>query len=399
MTKTIYVYFLNEDKPIGIVYLDDIKGKEIYSFSYTDYAIENNLYNVLLDDEILFVRGRQYKNDSSTPYHFLLDSAPDRWGKNLIKRALGKKNISFSDFLINVSDYSRMGALRYKTNIDGPFELQAQNVPPYKFLRELENVAYNYDEFIEDDEWKALLSPGSSLGGARPKATIYDNNKELYIAKFAHKQDDYDISKVEYLTYRLAKDVGIYFSPSKLIEIAPNRSVFLTKRFDRENGERIHYVSFMTLLNTDEGESSNYSYLDIAECIAKYSDNPTEDLKELFKRVAFYIFVHNYDDHLRNIGMIYRNGRYRLAPCFDANITLYNSHLTVSIDGTSDISLEKLLECSLFFKTNLEEGKAIIEEMKATLSKSFKRIAKEIHLDNSIYNQIAKFLDLSKTYE
>lgn len=394
MSKKIYIYYKDESNLIGTLYVDTSRNKEMYSFEYSIDALKSNLTSVINDSEIEKIAGRQFKLDSSTPYHFLQDSSPDRWGQNLIKKKLNNKNINYSDYLLNVSDCSRMGALRYKEDINGPFLLDDSNIPPYKFLRELENAAYNYEEFSDDEYWKLLLSPGSSLGGARPKATIYGSQNELYMAKFNHKNDDYDVSKVEYLTYRLAKDVGINFSDSRLIEISSNRSVFLTKRFDRDKEDRIHYVSFMTILNVKEGDSSKYTYLDVAESLIQNSGNPIEDLKELFRRIAFYIIVHNYDDHLRNMGMIYKDGQYRLSPCFDVNITLYNSDLTLSIDGDGNNTLDKLIECASFFRIELEEGRKIIKEMRETISKSFKRVAKEINLDSNIYNHISRFLSV-----
>lgn len=391
--KNIYIYYQNGDVLLGTVYVDFIRGKEIYSFEYSDYALSHNLSNILLDKEIAFVRGRQYKTDSSEPYHFLLDLAPDRWGRNLIKRKNSQKALNFSDYLVNVSDVSRMGALRIKEDLEGPFVLDEKNIPPFKFIKELEHAAYYYDDFSDDDEWKILLSPGSSLGGARPKSSIYNGDGELYLAKFTHKNDEYDISKVEYFTYLLAKEVGINFSQSQLIKILPNRSVFLTKRFDRNKNQRIHYASFMTILDADEGDSSSYSYLNVAEAITRISSSPNNDLLELFKRIAFYILIHNYDDHLRNIGMIFDGEGYRLSPCFDVNMVFYNSHPTLSIDNSDDYSLTNLIGHCNYFNLKKDDANLIVDSMKITIAKSYKRLAMECSLEKNLIDRISLIIE------
>lgn len=386
--KSIYIYYQNDDVLLGTVYVDFIRGKEIYSFEYSDYALTHNLSNILLDKEIAFSKGRQYKTNSSEPYRFLLDLAPDRWGRNLIKRKISQKTLNFSDYLVNVSDVSRMGALRIKEDLEGPFVLDEKNIPPFKFIKELEHAAYYYDGFSDDDEWKILLSPGSSLGGARPKSSIYSDNGELYLAKFTHKNDEYDISKVEYFTYLLAREVGINFSGSRLIEISSKRSVFLTKRFDREKELRIHYVSFMTILGADEGDSSNYSYLDVAEAVTRLSTSPNDDLLELFKRIAFFIMVHNYDDHLRNIGMLFVDNGYRLSPCFDVNMVFYNSHPTLSIDNSDDYSLENLINHCKYFNLKKDDAISLVDNMRKTIKNSYKRFASECKLEKNLIDKI-----------
>lgn len=384
--KKIYVYYL--DNILGTVYIDNVRNKDIYSFEYSDYALVNNLRYILLDDEILFTKGRQYKDKSNIPYHFLLDSMPDRWGRNLINRKYKGRIISDYQYLMSVSDISRMGALQYKYDIDGPYELDDKDIPPYDYINTLCDAAYNYDELIEDDYWKILLSPGSSLGGSRPKASIYDNDHNLYLAKFNHKQDEYNVSKVEYLSYRLATLVGINISPSRLIDIDNKKSVFLTRRFDRNKDKRIHYVSFMTLFNANEGESGNYTYLDVVEKLSQFSGNINNDLLELFKRIAFYIIIHNYDDHLRNIGMVYIDKRWVLSPCFDVNITLYKGDLSLGIDGINDNTLATLINNHSYFRLSIQEATKIVDDMKNVISNNIVSISKEINIPKEVVDRI-----------
>lgn len=390
--KEINIYYQNDKNFLGTVYVDFARGKEIYSFEFSEYAFKNNLTYLIVDKEIVNVLGRQFKSDSSAPYSFLTDLAPDRWGKNLINRKFDTKSLNFSDYLINVSDISRMGALRIKLNKTGPFILDEQNIPPFKFINELEHAAYNYDNFTENDEWKILLSPGSSLGGARPKSSIYNNDGELFLAKFCRKNDEYDVSKIEYFTYLLAKEVGINISESSLIEIDHNRSVFLTKRFDREKDKRIHYLSFMTILGTHDGESSKFSYLNVAEAINMMSVNRNEDLKELFRRVCFYLIVHNYDDHLRNIGMIYKDKGFVLAPCFDVNMSFFNSSITLSIDASNDKSLENLICNSKYFGLTELQGKEIVNKMKSKIQEKYIEFANKLKIDKNLFAKIEKIL-------
>lgn len=384
--KKIYVYYL--DNILGTVYIDNVRNKDIYSFEYSDYALMNNLRYILLDDEILFTKGRQYKDKSNIPYHFLLDSMPDRWGRNLINRKYKGRIISDYQYLMSVSDISRMGALQYKYDIDGPYELDDKDIPPYDYINTLCDAAYNYDELIEDDYWKILLSPGSSLGGSRPKASIYDDDHNLYLAKFNHKQDEYNVSKVEYLSYRLATLVGINISPSRLIDIDNKKSVFLTRRFDRNKDKRIHYVSFMTLFNANEGESGNYTYLDVVEKLSQFSGNINNDLLELFKRIAFYIIIHNYDDHLRNIGMVYIDKRWMLSPCFDVNITLYKGDLSLGIDGVNDNTLETLINNHSYFRLSIQAATKIVDDMKNVISNNIVSISKEINIPKEVVDRI-----------
>lgn len=390
--KNIYIYYQNEDNFIGTVYVDFLRGKEIYSFEFSEYALRHNLCYLILDHEISNISGRQYKKDSSIPYSFLTDLAPDRWGKNLIQRNYDNETLNFSDYLLNVSDVSRMGALRLKLDKNSLFVLEDKDIPPFKFINELEQAAYNYDKFSKNDDWKVLLSPGSSLGGSRPKATLYNNDGELYLAKFGHKDDEYDVSKIEYFTYLLAKSVGIDISDSSFIEISSKRSVFLTKRFDRNKDERIHYVSFMTLFGANDGDSPSYSYVDIAEKLQMTSKNPRFDLRELFKRVAFYILVHNFDDHLRNIGMLYKDGGYVLAPCFDVNISFYKSHLTLTIDGSNDYSLNNLVTNSNYFGIKNDEAKEIVLNMTQTIKETYLKEANRLRIYKNLLSKFEEFL-------
>ena len=354
------------DLPLGSIYVDSIRGKDAYSFEFDPQALTQGYASALPDQDLMPIAGRQYKADSSTPYHFIADSSPNRWGRNLLRKANGGKALRDIDCLLGVSDASRMGALRYSLQKGGPFLSSHGDIPPYRYLRELEEAAYSFDAFAKGERWKSLLEPGSSLGGARPKASIYGNDKTLYLAKFSHKHDDYDVPGVEYLTYLLACESGVKMAPSKLLSIGERHSVFLTQRFDRKDGQRIHYSSFMTLLHAAEGDSSSYTYLDVAEKISQLSTAPKEDLRQMFLRVAFSLLAHNYDDHLRNHAMMYIDKGWRLSPAFDLNISFDQRSPTLPIGEGGD-GINALVMCSPYFGIACEEGMAIVSSMKRVL--------------------------------
>ena len=401
--KKVYIYFndYNQDKLLGYLYIDNIKGSEIYSFEYAESAIINKLTNIIQDDEIQPILGRQFKSNSKEIYGFLKDCCPDRWGRNLIRRneaIIAKlenrkpRQLLESDYLLNISDYSRMGALRFKLDPDGEYlGNQSNEVPPLVFLSKLENAAY--DKELDDEDIQLLLSPGSSLGGSRPKATIKDSSNNIWLAKFPNKDDDYDISGYEMVANDLAKLIGLNVPETKLTKLSNHGYTFLVKRFDRDKENRFFYASFMTLLNATDGESSDYSYLDIVSKLRELSSNPKEDLLELFKRVALSIIIHNHDDHLRNHGMLLKDKKWTLAPIFDINPTYETNNLSLSIDGfDSSYSLKTLLNTSKFYMIEEKEGQEIINKIIEIVRRNFLNLCEKYRLPNflnkTFYNEL-----------
>ena len=360
----------NKALPLGTIYVDSIRGKESYSFEFETKAIEEGYASILIDGDIALIRGRQFKNDSGAPYHFMEDSSPDRWGRNLLRKSRGGKTLQEVDYLLGVSDITRIGALRYRLEKEGPYFSSETDIPPYRFLRELEDAAYSFDFFAKDDRWKVLLAPGSSLGGARPKANIYGVDHALHLAKFSHKNDDYDVPRLEYFTYLMATSVGILMSASQLVRFGNSRSAFLTKRFDRQGDTRIPFVSFMTLLNGKDGESSSYSYLDVAESLSRLSDAPKEDLRQLYLRISFNLLMRNYDDHLRNHAMIHVGDKWRLSPAFDLNVSFDKSspELATSEKGSG---IGELIDSAPYYGLRQQEGESIVLAMKKDLKRHF----------------------------
>ncbi|MBQ0009444.1 MAG: type II toxin-antitoxin system HipA family toxin [Firmicutes bacterium] len=393
----VYLNIDSNDLLVGHLFVDVIKGKEIYSFSY-DNSYLNIKNNFVIDPELSLIEGRQYKKDSSSIYGFISDTIPDRWGRNLLirnekrKALLEKRNpekFGDSDFLLGVNDFTRQGALRYKLHTSYKFlgEGGKQSVPKLVYINKLEQLCFDIDA-LSDDDLKDLFNPGSSLGGARPKATVFDNNGALYIAKFSHKQDDYDVPKFEYFANLLAIECGLKVPECKLIK--GNKSIFLEKRFDRDGSKRIPYVSAMTLLGASDGDNELYSYLDLIDLINAYSVNPNSDLIEMFRRLVFNCIIHNGDDHLRNHGFLFNGKGYELSPVFDINPDPNAIGLSLSFDGFEHMfSFANCLEISKFFGLNKEQAIIIIKKMVTTVSSKFDVIAKKAKISEA---ELKKFI-------
>lgn len=255
------------------------------------------------------------------------DCSPDRWGQNLIAklvrlRALGEgktiPSISDVDYLLGVSDLTRQGALRFRIQPDGPYLDPDPTVPKLvelpRLLRAADAVARDPDDI---SAVKDLLDAGSgSLGGARPKASVRDSER-LFIAKFPHHGDDWDVIAWEKTALDLAERAGIEVPARRLAEVG-GRSVLVVERFDRNADRRIGYMSAMTLVQGQDGAAQDY--VNVAETLTEFGSRVELDLRELWRRIAFSIAIHNTDDHLRNHGFLRdRRSGWRLAPAFDIN--------------------------------------------------------------------------------
>lgn len=382
--KIVYVYFNKnrDDILMGKLYIENLRGKEIYSFEYDEKYLENKSNNVYIDPEIKFYSGRQWKtnNQINSSFGIFLDSAPDRWGRLLIKRKENEiakienrtpKNLYDSDYLLGVSDFTRMGAVRFKKDIDGEFvDNSSIEIPPLARIRELENASIAFENEDIKEKYDILLSPGSSLGGARPKANVVDENGNIYIAKFPSKNDEYDVGKLEKKVYDLAKACGLNVVDSKLYSFSKYGSTFLVKRFDREKNKRIHFESAMTLLGKNDGDDGT-SYLELASFIRSFGTDVKENLLELFKRVAFNILVKNTDDHLRNHGFILKDGKWVLSPLYDVNYNKDGKYLHLLIDeNDSSLNTDILIDTAKFYELSKDEGYSIVEKIKKVVLES-----------------------------
>ena len=403
LNKTdIYVYAdwigMEEPKLIGVLSAQQAKGKKAFSFEYDALWLKTG-QKFLLDPDISLFSGSQYPNQKEN-FGIFLDSMPDTWGRTLMKRKaaqLAKENnvktptLYDIDFLLGVYDESRMGALRFKIDPNGDFldNNKIASTPPWSSIRELQNAAENIEDDKDNDEirkWLSILiAPGSSLGGARPKANILDTDKSLWIAKFPSKSDTIDKAAWEYLAYELAIQAGIDMAPCRIEKIMGNYNTFFTKRFDRENGERIHFASAMTMTgNNEETIKDNHpSYLEIAEFISNYGASIEKNLHQLWRRIVFNISISNTDDHLRNHGFILTNEGWILSPAYDLNPSIDKDGLSLNIDMyNNDLDFELAKSVGEYFRLNEKQMNTIINEVSSVVSK-WKEIANKIGISRS----------------
>ncbi|MDO8899714.1 MAG: HipA domain-containing protein, partial [Bacteroidales bacterium] len=317
LTKTdilVYAHWVGMKAPkwIGVLGAQQAKGKKAFSFEYSNEWLQTT-EQILIDPDIGWYKGQQFPSQKEN-FGVFFDSMPDTWGRALMKRRSALKakedgrpaqNLYDIDFLFGVHDDCRMGALRFKLDPDGPFLDNNQNIPipPLSSIRELQYAAQilESDETIEDiKKWlEILIAPGSSLGGARPKANLIDERGDLWIAKFPSKGDSIDKAAWEFLAYKLAIQAGIDMSESRIEKIPGKYHTFFTKRFDRLKKERIHFASAMTMTGNNEEtiKEKPASYLDIAEFIQYAGFQNKKDLHQLWKRIVFNIAISNTDDH------------------------------------------------------------------------------------------------------
>lgn len=396
----VYAHWQGMSKPqiIGILSAHQAKGKKAFSFEYDKLWLKT-ADKFLLDPDIQLYSGPQYPNQKEN-FGIFLDSMPDTWGRTLMKRREAQlarennekpKTLYDIDFLLGVYDESRMGALRFKTNPNGDFldNNQTTPTPPWSSVHELQNAAANFENNDDNDEEKkwlsVLMAPGSSLGGARPKANILDTDKSLWIAKFPSKTDTTDKAAWEFLAYQLAVQAGITMAESRIQKIMGNYNTFFTKRFDRENGERIHFASAMTMTgnNEDSIRDNPASYLDLAEFISNYGANVEANLHQLWRRIIFNIAISNTDDHLRNHGFILTKDGWILSPAYDLNPSIDKDGLALNIDmenNALDFKLAKSV--GEYFRLNNVQMEITIQEV-VNATTNWKTIAKEIGISKS----------------
>ncbi|SKA18791.1 type II toxin-antitoxin system HipA family toxin [Sediminibacterium ginsengisoli] len=405
----IYVYAdwkgLTKPMGIGVLTARQAKAKKAFSFAYNKEWLDA-FAPLTLDPDIAYYPGPQYPTRNKENFGVFQDSMPDTWGRTLMKRREAQnareedrapRTLYDIDFLLGVYDESRMGALRFKTEPDGPFldNNAASPTPHWSHIRELQYAAQIIEADKDDEDikkWIALLmAPGSSLGGARPKANILDDQRHPWIAKFPSGADTIDKAAWEYLAYLLAKDAGIYMSDSRIEHIAGKHHTFFTKRFDRSNSERIHFASAMTLTGNSEDtiKDNPGSYLDIAEAIQNYGANINADLEQLWRRMVFNIAISNTDDHYRNHGFIVIGNGWHLSPAYDINPSVDKNGLSLNIDmddNTLDFGLAKSV--GKFFRLNNLQMDKIIAEVTAAV-KNWKTIAAKIGISRLEHEQMA----------
>lgn len=380
--KTIFVYDdFSTDQPVlmGSLYVNVIKGGESYSFEYDKDWLRKTGLTLTLDPELMPYSGRQYPIGKNI-FGLFADASPDRWGRVLMnkhERILAEKEgrkptkLYDSDYLLGVYDETRMGGIRFKVNPEGPFlsDDKETAAPPWATLRTLEEASRNFenDETGLTEKWlNQLIKPGSSLGGARPKATVVDTKDQLWIAKFPSKNDENDTGAWEMATHDLAALCGLNVPEAKLEKFSPLGSTFLIKRFDRLESKRVHFASAMTLLGKTDGASAadGSSYLDIAAFIKSYGAQPKKDLIELWKRIVFNMAVTNTDDHLRNHAFILTDKGWILSPLYDVNPVPYGDELSLNVDEEDNsINIDLAVQTAVRFGISKSDAEAQAKEI------------------------------------
>jgi len=420
MTRSIHVYgdWVSGQEPftIGTMLVDRVRGKESISFTYdADWLTRADA--LTLDPDLQFYRGVQYPPSGKRgSFGVFLDSSPDRWGRMLMQRREAQRSkrdrkpqkpLMDSDYLLGVHDEQRLGALRFRLSLDGPFLSHEAEMaaPPWTALRELEQAAWNVQsdapESILDEALRILLAPGSSLGGARPKAGVTDEGNQLWIAKFPGRSDDRDVAAWEMVAHRIAQRGGLRVPESKLEAFGKKHHTFLSKRFDRMTvggvRRRLHFASAMTMLGYDDraDHSAGANYLELAQWIIQNQAIVDEDLEELWRRVVFAIQIHNTDDHLRNHGFLLTDEGWRLSPAYDLNPDPQGVGLSLNISET-DNSLEFDVARSVapYFRVSPTRAEAIISQINDA-AKDWRRIATELGISSVEQNEMASAFQVS----
>jgi len=408
---TILVYadweFLGEAQFLGFLTSQRLRGKEVFSFEYAETWLNNQNPILYLDPHLGFYRGKQYLPEEKNNFGIFLDSSPDRWGRLLMRRreawqakeeGRDERPLFESDFLLGVLDGHRMGGLRFKLNQDGPYlnDHKKMATPPWTSLRELEQASLQLErhDAMNDPEyyhWLSLLiDPGSSLGGARPKASVVDDQGHLWIAKFPSSSDDKNVGAWEMVLHQLAIACGIQVSEACLQKFSSKHATFLSKRFDRtKNQRRIHFASALTLLGLQDGADylEGVGYLDLVAFVMKNSPQAKEDLEQLWRRMAFNMMVSNTDDHLRNHGFILTNNGWRLSPAYDMNPNEMGHGLTLNIsESSNDLDLSIALETAHWYQLKRDRAERILKEMQLEIS-LWRTVAKKHGISHSEIEQ------------
>jgi serine/threonine-protein kinase HipA len=366
----VYVDLEGEPVQVGQLWARMRKGRDSATFEYDEDWLKRQ-DRFALEPALQLGPGPFHTSADKPIFGAIGDSAPDRWGRVLMRRAERRRaeragetprTLREIDYLLMVNDEARQGALRFAREPGGPF-LAADDVTPIPPLVELprllsaaENVVSDSDS---DEDLRLLLAPGSSLGGARPKASVRDRDGSLVIAKFPHKDDEIDIVRWEAVALSLADKAGIPVPDWRMEEFG-GKSIILLRRFDRANGQRIPFLSAMSMLGATDNETR--SYLEFVDALRQHGAAPKEDMHMLWRRIVFNVLISNTDDHLRNHGFLYDGpDGWRLAPAYDLNpvpVDIKPRVLATAIDfDDSTASLDIALSVAPYFE--LEDAAAL----------------------------------------
>ena len=413
--KTLYVYadfdWLTEPMLVGELGYESLRGSDSYAFKFDNDWLRQ-YGSLFLSADINNYPGQQYTQPGRDIFGCFSDALPDRWGRLLLNRReqilaaeerRPIRRLSSFDYLIGIDDFSRMGGFRFKTIPDGEFINCDSHlrIPPLADLRSLVAASMEIEKSEEQNrlpemKWiQQLVHPGSSLGGARPKAGVRGTDGCLYVAKFPSRNDDYDVSLWEHLSHLLAKKAGVNAAETSVISTGEKYHALLSKRFDRTaDRRRIHFASAMTLLGLTDGSNAQTGngYLDIVDFILQNCCDVENNLRQLYRRVAFNIAIGNTDDHFRNHGFLLTPKGWTLSPAYDMNPTTneYQSLLINSSTNKSDLNL--LLGSSEEYMIGKDEATKIIGEVTNAI-KGWRRMAASLGIAKREMELLEQILD------
>lgn len=377
------------DKPelVGELCYEKLRGSDSYAFQYDEHWLKGHA-EVKLSEDINNYPGMQYTQPGQDVFGCFSDALPDRWGRTMLKRReqilaseekRAVRSLSSFDYLMGIDDFSRMGGFRFKKELEGEFiNVSASlKIPPLTELKDLLHASREIEKSEEanvlpEKKWIVqLIQRGSSLGGARPKASVLDEKGNLCIAKFPSRKDDYDAGLWEHFSHILAQKAGIEVAQTKVLGGLGKYHTFLSRRFDRKDeAKRVHFASSMSLLGLKDGDNAQggYGYLDMVDFILQGCCDVEQNLQELYRRVAFNMCIGNSDDHFRNHGFLLTQKGWTLSPAYDMNPTLneYQSLLVNESSNKADISV--LLDSCESYLIKKEIAANIIQEVQTAVS-------------------------------
>lgn len=377
------------DKPelVGELCYEKLRGSDSYAFQYDEHWLKGHA-EVKLSEDINNYPGMQYTQPGQDVFGCFSDALPDRWGRTMLKRReqilaseekRAVRSLSSFDYLMGIDDFSRMGGFRFKKELEGDFiNVSASlKIPPLTELKDLLHASREIEKSEEanvlpEKKWIAqLIQPGSSLGGARPKASVLDEKGNLCIAKFPSRKDDYDAGLWEHFSHLLAQKAGIEVAQTKVLGGLGKYHTFLSRRFDRKDeAKRVHFASSMSLLGLKDGDNAQggYGYLDMVDFILQGCCDVEQNLQELYRRVAFNMCIGNSDDHFRNHGFLLTQKGWTLSPAYDMNPTLNECQSLLVNESSNKADISVLLDSCESYLIKKEIAANIIQEVQTAVS-------------------------------
>ncbi len=408
----IYVYadfdFLDQIEKIGVLSYERVRDRDRFAFEYSQEWL-NRHADIALSGDVMTVRGMQHPRQGNSVFGFVKDSFPDRWGRLLLDRrerlAANEeqrpvRTPSNYDYLVGIEDLTRMGGIRYSAEENGAFinDDSKFSVPPLESLRALCDACQEIESAEERNElpeqrWlDQIVDPGSSLGGARPKANVVGEDGRLYVAKFPSKKDIDNTELIEHFSHLLACKAGINVASTSVIPISKDKHLLLSERFDRTaDGTRKHFASAMSLLGLEDGDgaSTGHGYLDIADFIVGNCTNVQQNLSELYRRVAFNILFGNTDDHFRNHGFILTQKGWTLSPAYDINPSTKQYQCLLINEDTEVSDINALRDSCESYMLDPKEASRIINEVTYTI-RDWQQVATERQIPLKVLDKYAE---------